>query len=52
MEVIFKCTGLKTLCIDQDPQAALKYKMVNFDEADLQRYYAQAQGKDNEPVTI
>ena len=30
----------------------LKNKIGNFDEADLQKYYARAQGKYNETVTI
>ena len=29
-------TGLTTIDLDQDPKSALKNKMGNFDEADLQ----------------
>ena len=46
MEGMFKGTCLTELDLDQDPQAVLKNKMGNFDEADLHKYYAPAQGKD------
>ena len=39
MEVMFEGTGLTALYLDQDPQAALKNKMGNFDEAYLQKAY-------------
>ena len=39
MEYMFKGTGLTALYLDQDPQAALKNKMGNFDEAYLQKAY-------------
>ena len=52
MEGMFEGTVLTALYIDQDPQAVLKNKMGNFDEAYLQKYYARAQGKDDEKVTI
>ena len=42
---MFKVTGLTALYLDQDPQAALKNKMGNFDEAYIQKAYAWAQGK-------
>ena len=35
MEGIFKGTGITQLYLDQDPQAALKNRMGNFDGADL-----------------
>ena len=34
-EGIFEGIYLTELCLDQDPQAVLKNKMENFDEADL-----------------
>ena len=37
MEVMFEDTGITALYLDQYPQAALKNKMGNFDEADLQK---------------
>ena len=40
MEGMFNGTGLNSLYIYQDPQAALKNKIGNFDEADLQKAYA------------
>ena len=40
------------LDLDQDPQSGLKNKMGHFDEAYLQKSYAQAQVKDDEIVTI
>ena len=46
-EIIFEGTLIKELDIYQDPQYALKNKMGNFDEADLQKYYALEQGKDD-----
>ena len=49
---MFKVTGLTALYLYQDPQAVLKDKMGNFDESDLQKYYAPAQGKDYKLVTI
>ena len=52
MEVIFEDTGIAALYLDQNPQAVLKKKMKNLYEADLQKSYAQAQGKDDETVTI
>ena len=36
-EGMFEDSGFMALYLDQDPQAALKKKMVNFDEADLQK---------------
>ena len=41
-----------TLYLDQEPQAALKNRMENFDEADLQKAFAREQGKYDETVTI
>ena len=52
MEGMFKDTGLTAYYLDQDLQAELKNKMRNFDKADLQKYYARAQVKYNETVTI
>ena len=45
MEGMFKGTDLTELDLDQELQAALKNKIGNFDEADLQKAYTQAQGK-------
>ena len=52
MQVMFKGTGFTALNLDQDPRALLKNKMGNFDEADLQKAYAQAQVKDDETVNL
>ena len=52
MEGMFKGPGLTEFYLDQDPQAELKNKMRNFDKADLQKYYARAQVKYDETVTI
>ena len=52
MEGMFKVTGLTVLYLNQDPQYALKKKMGNCYEADFQKYYAQAQGEDDDTVTI
>ena len=52
IEGIFKVTGIIALYLDQGPQSVLKNKMVIFYEADLQKDFAQAQGKDYEKVTI
>ena len=52
MEGMFKDNGLTAYYLDQDAQAELKNKMRNFDKADLQKYYAWAQVKYNETVTI
>ena len=52
MEGMFKVTGLTALHFDQDPQAVLNNKMGNFDEADLQKAYAQARVKYEETVII
>ena len=52
MEGMSEGTVLTELYLYQDPQAALKNKMVNFDDEDLQKAYAWAQGKDDETVTI
>ena len=52
MEGMFEGTSITAIYLDQDPQAALKIKMVNFYEADLQKAYARAQGKDDETATI
>ena len=52
MEGMFEGTGLTALYLYQDPQAALKNKMGNLDEEDLQKAYARAQGKYDEAVTI
>ena len=49
---MFEVTVLTTLELDQDPQSALKNKMGDFDEADLQKAYAQSQGKGDETLTI
>ena len=52
MEDMFKGTGFTSLYFNQEPQAALKNKMGNFDGAYLQKSCTQAQGKDDEAVTI
>ena len=52
MEGMFEGTGLTSLYLYQEPQAVLKNKMGNFDEADLHKAYAQDKGKDYETVTI
>ena len=52
MEGMFKVTGLTALHFDKDPQAVLNNKMGNFDEADLQKAYAQARVKYEETVII
>ena len=52
MKSILEGTGITSLDLDQDHQAALENKMGNFDEADLQKSCAQLQGKDDETVTI
>ena len=49
---MFKGTGITALYLYQDPQAALKNTMVNFDKADLQKYYAWEQVKYDKRVTI
>ena len=52
MKGMFEGPGITALYLYQNPQVALKNKMGNFDEADLQKAYVQAQGKYNEAVTI
>ena len=52
MEGILEVNGFTALYLDQETQASLKKKMRNFDDADLQKAYAQAKGKDDETVTI
>ena len=52
MEGMFEDTGITALYLDQDPQDALKNKMGNFDEEDIQKVYAWAQDHDDETVTI
>ena len=52
MEGMFKGTGLTVLYLDQEPQTALKNKMGNFDDADLQKAYAWEQVKNYETITI
>ena len=49
---MLKGTGLTELDLNQDPQAALKKKTSNFDEADIQKYYSQSQGKGDKIFTI
>ena len=49
---MLESTGIMELYIDQDPQAALKNKMLNSDEADLQKSHARSQGIDDETVTL
>ena len=49
---MFEDTGLTGLDLDQDPQYALKNQIWNFDEADIQKACACAQGKDDKTVTI
>ena len=49
---MFEGTDLTALNLYQDPQAALKNKIGNFDQAYLQKAYTRAQGKDVETVTI
>ena len=41
-EGMFEGTGITELDLDQETQAALRNKMEDFDEADLQKPYAQA----------
>ena len=48
---MFKGTGLTALDLYQAPKYALKNKMGNFDETDLQKVYARAQRKYDEKVT-
>ena len=43
---MFKGTGLQALDLDQYPQGTMKNIMGNFYEADIQKSYAWAQGKD------
>ena len=43
---MFEGTGLMALDLYHDPQSSMKNKMGNFDEADLQKFYAQAQVQD------
>ena len=45
MEGIYEGTGLTALDLYQDPQSALKNKMGNFDEADIQKGCAWQQVK-------
>ena len=52
MKSMFEGIHLKTLYLDKYPRGALKNKLGNFDEADIQKSYAWAQGKDDETVTI
>ena len=52
MEGMFNDKGLAEFYLDQDPQDMLNNNMGNFDEADLQKYYAWALGKDDETLTI
>ena len=49
---MFEGTGLTAFDLYQDSQDALKNKIGNFDDANLQKDYARAQGKDDETVTI
>ena len=51
-ESMFEVTGLMSLSLDQDPQATLENQIGNFDELDLQKFYAHAQEKDDETLTI
>ena len=46
MEGMFEGTWIMALYLYQVPQYALKNKMGNFDEADLQKSYSREQGKD------
>ena len=52
MESMLEGTGLTSLDIYQDPQAALKNQMGTFDEVDIHKACARAQVKDYETVTI
>ena len=52
MEGILEVNGFTALYLDQETQASLKKTMGNFDDADLQKAYAHAKGKDDETVTI
>ena len=45
MGSMFEGTGLMVLDLDQDPQVSSTNKMGNFYETDLQKAYAQSQGK-------
>ena len=45
-------TCIMTLGLDQDLQAALKNKIGNFDEENLQKAYVREQGKYYKIVTI
>ena len=49
---MFEGTGLLALGLDKDPKAALKNKIINFDEAIFQKAYTRAQGKYDYTLTI
>ena len=49
---MFEGTCIMVLDLYQEPQAVLKNKMGNFDDADLHKYYVRAQDKYDEIVTI
>ena len=52
MKGMFDGTSFTVLDIYQYPQAMLKNKMGKFNEEDIQKSDAWAQGKDDETVTI
>ena len=52
MEGMFEGTELMELDIYQEPHNALNNKIVNFDEADIQKSYNQEQRKDNGTIII
>ena len=52
MKGVFEGTGFIAFDLDEDPQAALKEEMGDFDEADLHKVFAQSHGKYIETVTI
>ena len=51
-EGILEGTGITALDLDHYPKAMLKNKMGNFDEEDIHKANARAQGKYDETVTI
>ena len=47
MESMLEGTGITSLDLDKDPQAALKNKMGAFYESYFQKAYARTQGRDD-----
>ena len=52
MEGMLEGTDITSLYLNQDPQAAMKNKISNFDKSDLRKACVQAQVKDDETVNI